>query len=271
MSVTYAPSKLSYLLKKIINKALTLNPTIARFCDRRKNQELYALSRKAARLDFSINVLNSRWATEDYLIDEYNASITRELVKIDKIFGSTMKDGIPPALHWSRRYEYPYAIINSNLCARSNNLKILDCGAGISPLQFYLANKGFQVYSLDLNLSDLEHVALFKLKKKLKSLHPTYGNILDLPFPNDYFDRIFSISVLEHLIHGINQKTNVIFEGFIKEMLRVLKPKGLVILTFDVNINPNESNLRLYPSEWQSICKILGIPSDLPPRNRLCS
>jgi len=193
------------------------------------------------------------------------------LVEASKMFGSFVH-GIPQALHWSRRYEYPYAIMN---CMSSKHppkeFKILDCGAGISPVQFYLAMKEYEVYSLDLNLRVLERVARFKSKKRLKLLHPTYGNVLNLPFPNDYFDRVLCVSILEHIVYHLGQDTHVIFRGFVNELLRVLKPNGLVVLSFDVNMNPKKSDFRLYFHEYESLCAILGILPTSPPQNRLFS
>jgi len=180
--------------------------------------------------------------------------------------------GIPVALHWSRQYEYPYAIMNSMPSEHPpKDFKILDCGASRGPLQFYLAMKGFEVHTLDLDLGALERVARFKLKKGLTTLYPNYGNIFSLPFPDNHFDRVLNISVLEHAVYHIERDIDVILKGFLNELLRVLKPNGLVVLTFDVNMNPKKSDRRLYFHEYESLCGILGILPTPPPPNRLSS
>ena len=76
------------------------------------------------------------------------------------------------------------------------------------------------------------------------------GDITKLDFEEETFDRVFCISVLEHLeeevIAGkpVNfRKKNLDVKG-IGEMLRVLKPGGLLILTFDWSENPDD--LRSY-------------------------
>ena len=233
---------------------------------------MYELAKRAAKLDFSIRVLDSGWATQRCLTDDSYRTLTRELFEIDKIAGSGLASSIPPSLHWSRRYEYPYVVINSKLRKQpAKEFKILDCGAGVGPLQFYLAMKGHEYYSLDLDLSALMRVARFKSKNGLKTLYPTYGNILDVPFPNNYFDRIVCISVLEHIIYPLRKDIDVVLKGFVNELLRVLKPEGLFVLTFDVNMNPQRSIHRLYYNEYESLCEILGITSEPPPQDRLCS
>ena len=48
---------------------------------------------------------------------------------------------------------------------------------------------------------------------------------LSLPFPNDYFDKVYSIAVLHHI------PSRELRIQFLKEARRVLKPGGLLILT----------------------------------------
>jgi len=275
MCIAYAPSnlervraKLAWFIAPIINKI----PHFRARYKRKQAEKIYELAKRAANRNFSIKVLDSGWATQRCLTDEYYRTLTSELVEIDKMVGSTLTGGIPSSLHWSRRYEYPYAIMNSVPSRHaSEEFKILDCGAGIGPIQFYLAMKGYEVYSLDLDLSALEQVARFKLKKRLKTLYPAYGNVLDLPFPNNYFDRVLSISVLEHIVSYLERDTGVVLKGFVNELLRVLKPEGLVILTFDVNMDSQKSDHRLYYYEYELLCEILGISSTPPPQDRLYS
>jgi SAM-dependent methyltransferase len=55
--------------------------------------------------------------------------------------------------------------------------------------------------------------------------------------PDDYFDRVFCISVLEH-IDDIEVK-----QKGIAEMVRMVKPGGKLILTFDLGINMPLNNI----------------------------
>ena len=268
MHIAYAPSRLHWFITQTIKKI----PSIDKYYKRKQTEKIYELAERAANRNFSARVLDSDWAAQSRLTAEYYENLTRELVEIDKMTGTLVTGCIPPALHWSRRYEYPYAIINSMPSGHpSKDFKILDCGSGTGPVQFYLAMKGYKVFSVDLDLSALERVARFKSKKRLRILYPAYGNILDLPFPNNYFDRVLSVSVLEHIVYHLEQDTDVILRGVVNELLRVLKPKGLIVLTFDVNMNPQKSDHRLYYNEYESLCEILEISSTSPPQNRLCS
>lgn len=235
-------------------------------------EENYEHATRAANQDFCFRVVDAGWATTDCLTDESYKKLTMELLEIDKS-SSALYGDVPPCLHWSRRYEYPYAILNSVLPEHPpKDFKILNCGAAMSPLQFYLAMKEYIIYSLDLNLITLERVARFKSEEKLKTLYPVYGNLLDLPFPDAYFDRVLSISVLEHIIDTclLKQNTDVILKGFANELLRVLKPEGLLVFTFDVNIKA-QTPLRLRYNEYESLCKMLGIRAKPPPHDRLYS
>lgn len=268
MYIKFSPSKLSWIIFKLLNEI----PYYRHIRDRKQIEKLYELAKRVATLNFSIRVLDSGWATQHCLTDENYRNLTLELLEIDKMLGTLIKDSVYQSLHWSRRYEYPYALMKLQLPAQPlKEFKILDCGAGVSPIQFYLAMKGYEYYSLDLDLDSLIRVARFKSKKELKTLYLNYGNILDLPFPNDYFDRVINISVLEHILYPLGQNTDIILKGFVNELLRVLKPKGLAILTFDVNMNIQKSQFRLYFYEYESLCKILGISPTQLPQHRLYS
>ena len=278
MSIAYAPS-LAYRaarwfitwITKIYSLIIPPTNRYYKIISEKQVQQIYELAKRAADCNFPTTVIDSGWATQRCLTDKNYRTLTLELLEIDKMCGNLLIEGVYPSHHWSRRYEYPYALINSDLPLSPKEFKILDCGAGLDPLQFYLAMRGHEVYSLDLNLNSLRQVAQFKSKKGLKTLYPTYGNILDLPFPDDYFDRVLCISVLEHIVYQLEQQTDIILRGFLNELLRVLKPEGLVVLTFDVNMNPQKSDYRLYYDEYELVCKMLEISPTPVPQDRLCS
>ena len=56
-----------------------------------------------------------------------------------------------------------------------------------------------------------------------------FGSLYNLPADDEAFDVVTSISVVEHVAHK---------EFVLKEALRVLKPGGLLILTFDFSNQP---------------------------------
>lgn len=62
-------------------------------------------------------------------------------------------------------------------------------------------------------------------KKKYPEAKFQVADALHLPFPNNFFDKIYSIAVLHHI------PSEELRLGFLKEIRRVLKPEGLLILT----------------------------------------
>lgn len=146
--------------------------------------------------------------------------------------------------HWSREWEYPWAIINSD-CESNENLNILDCGCGGSPLAPYIADVyNCKVTGIDLNYGDkidssidinnCEGIKLADLKNFY--VNPTLvsnnfkaykGSMSDMPFDTDTFDRIFCISVIEHIPDEDTGRKCV------EEMVRVLKHGGKLLITMD--------------------------------------
>lgn len=268
MSIIFAPPMGQWFFSRLLDSI----PVYRRFRTRKQNKKTYFLAKKAADYNFSVKVIDSGWATQKCFTDSRYRTLTRELFEFDESIGYKLCGGVSSSLHWSRRYEYPYAVINSDLPEQpSEEFKILDCGAGTGPLQFYFAKRGNSYYSFDQDMFSLRRVARFKAENGLKNFFPVYGNILDIPFPNSYFNRIFCISTLEHILEPLGKDTEVVLKGVVNELLRVLKPDGLLVLTFDVNMSPQKSAHRLYPNEYKKLCEILGISPEPPPENRLCS
>lgn len=109
-----------------------------------------------------------------------------------------------------------------DLQAVSDNLKsgkVLDLGASPFHLTYALSNLGYDVTGLDFNPEP------FNKFIKQNKLRITKCNIESekLPFKNKSFDLILFSEVFEHL------RINPIFT--LKEIYRVLKPKGRLILT----------------------------------------
>ena len=98
--------------------------------------------------------------------------------------------------------------------------KVLDLGCGNG--RFYQAMKDKKVDYFGVDSSE-------KLIEIAKNKHPgvrfQVADALNLPFPNNYFDKVYSIAVLQHIP---SQEFRL---QFLKEIKRVLKPKRLLILT----------------------------------------
>lgn len=135
-----------------------------------------------------------------------------------------------------RLWEYPWAILNSDVLPNS---KILDVGSGHSLFPLYLAQRSDHVDSMDTS------------EKQMKILCPGLAAILELKVnyfiddatnlsaEDNTYDYVFCLSVLEHLEEEmengipINRHTNKLDRKAIREFLRVIKPGGRVILTLD--------------------------------------
>lgn len=98
--------------------------------------------------------------------------------------------------------------------------RILEIGFG-SGVSFLNLHKLYQeIYGLDLTADTQLISAFFKTKNINANLQN--GNILAMPYPDNYFDAVLLISILEHL------QPNDQIRAF-SEIKRVLKPGGQVV------------------------------------------
>ncbi|MFH1455582.1 MAG: class I SAM-dependent methyltransferase [archaeon] len=108
--------------------------------------------------------------------------------------------------------------------------EVLDAGCGEGYGANYLAKKGFQVIAIDINKKTIIEAR----KKYRESCLFLQLNAEKLPYKNETFDAIMSSHVIEHLKNDA---------GYVKELQRVLKKGGKLILT-----TPNKK-YRVKPGE----------------------
>ena len=120
-----------------------------------------------------------------------------------------------------------YAFAHSNIDTLSKKI-ILDVGSAETKFPIELANKGHDVYSLDITQK--------AYNEKVKYV---IGTLENLPFKNNFFDVITAISTIEHV--GLGRYGDPISpEGDIhalREIERVLKPGGKLIFTIPSGID----------------------------------
>ncbi len=98
--------------------------------------------------------------------------------------------------------------------------RILDLGCGNGRLLEIIKDKKIDYIGVDASEKLIEIA-----KKNYPNSKFQVADALNLPFPDNYFDKIFSIRVLHHF-----PSEEFRFQ-FLKEAKRVLKPKGFLILT----------------------------------------
>ena len=127
------------------------------------------------------------------------------------------------ALAWSRQWEYPWVLLQSG--ELNAEQVVLDAGAGHSCLQKYLCKKVKKVFNVDIDPAVATH------EKELPNLTAVVADIRKMPFPDNSFDSVYCISVLEHVGDEPMDSFN--------ECMRVLKPGGIFYLTVDVSVEPS--------------------------------
>lgn len=115
--------------------------------------------------------------------------------------------------------------------------RILEGGCGLGDKVYLLKQSGFEVIGVDSAAKTVE-----KLHQFMPELDIRYGDLLQLNFPDCFFDGYWSLGVIEHFYNG--------YDPIAREMLRILKPGGYLFVTV-----PTMSPLRklkastgMYPS-----------------------
>jgi len=98
--------------------------------------------------------------------------------------------------------------------------RVLDLGCGNGRFVNVIKEKGGQYFGTDVSGELIEIAKQTYSNENFQTTEP-----LKLPFPNEYFDAIFSIAVFHHI------PSNDFRLEFLKEAKRVLKPVGFLILT----------------------------------------
>ena len=98
--------------------------------------------------------------------------------------------------------------------------KILDVGCGTGKHSVYFAERGYDVYGIDRSVGMLGEAL-----KNSAGLRISFamGDMRSLSFPNEFFDGVWTVAAIAHLIPGDKRR-------FIQEAHRVLKRNGILCI-----------------------------------------
>lgn len=180
---------------------------------------------------------------EDVLSSEF-ASINRVLDELTVRFGLADHTDLnaerypwsagllsKPAFYAARLWEYPFALLSAEL---EPEMKVADIGCGMTAFTIYLKDyAGCEVTGVDPDIFDAglkykgHGVSREFLQRTGLKIHR--GNMEAIPLETDSQDRVFSISVMEHVPHHVARRG-------MQEIARVLKPGGRAIITLDISM-----------------------------------
>jgi ubiquinone/menaquinone biosynthesis C-methylase UbiE len=146
----------------------------------------------------------------------------------------------PGLLSYTRCYYYWKKFKNisqlfkKEIKKNDSKVKVLDVGCGLGRLIYdmgaeYGADNDLEFYGVDINPLRIKICDIKKQKYKNVNANFSVGLITELDFPENTFDVLFCIEVMEHLKD---------YDKAAQEMYRVLKPGGIAIVT-----TPNRTNV----------------------------
>jgi len=169
------------------------------------------------------------WAYRIYLILRFGASRVSEFPRSDLPNGTLQNEAewkgmlalakrlkIPQHRSHEKNWDHLAAVF-AILGNTTPSARILDAGA-----EFY-SNVLPALYTYGYR--DLVGINLgFTDPARRGPIHYFYGDITESAFPDDHFDAVTCMSVIEH---------GVPLEGYFREMFRIMKPGGLLITSTD--------------------------------------
>jgi SAM-dependent methyltransferase len=131
-----------------------------------------------------------------------------------------------------RTFEYPWAFHSALL---QTGMSVLEVGGGLAGFQFVLDQSGCKVVNIDPGMPSegwpCNQESMGKLNRRFKTNVELRNTTIEgAGLANNQFDRVFCISVIEHL-----SDANAL--SIMQHVHQTLKPGGLFILTADLFLN----------------------------------
>jgi len=125
--------------------------------------------------------------------------------------------------------------------------KVLDVGCASGRQIFKLANKINEGYGVDIAESFIKQADRYKEISKLNNTHFAVAVIEELPYQDNFFDKVICGEVLEHVFDK---------DLALSELRRILKPEGSLIITVP--------NLNADGTWWGRLLRLLGLRKFTP-------
>ena len=162
----------------------------------------------------------------------------------------------------SRHWEYPWAVQHSDIL-NTPRLNILDVAPDFTfPFSHFLKLAGHTVTFIDIEERQWSGTTTWGINPDNLKENNHLMDVRQMDFPDDHFDCIFCISVLEHIVCPTQDpdhpELRELFDPLaarpaLIEMKRCLKPGGRLLITIDIYGGP----------KWSSLFTNWGIISDL--------
>ncbi len=157
---------------------------------------------------------------------------------------------LPPGpLHWSRQVEWPWVLRHGDF---DRPHQVLEVSGGHTVLKFEIARRCREV--VDTEFED-HMVPVVKDLVRLMgagNVSVRWADVTALPFPDGSFDRVVCVSTLEHMPGDWGKG--------VRELVRVLRPGGVLLLTLDVRLEgPTVNNFYVDLGNVGEVVGPLGI------------
>lgn len=144
----------------------------------------------------------------------------------------TYKEAPEEAIPWERGDPRPELVQLVNSKKITSGIKVLDLGCGLGTQTIYMASRGFDAYGIDISPSAINR-AKKRAKESSTKVNFDVGDVLSLPYQNNFFSFAFDFGCLHHNIASSNE--------YLGELKRVLKKDSLYLLfTFPERLSPGE-------------------------------